>query len=612
MGFLAPLALFFSALALPIVVLYMLKLRRQPVVISSTMLWQQVLRDRQANAPWQRLRRNLLLLLQLLLLALLVFALGRPFLFVQASVQGNVVLLLDASASMKATDVSPSRFEAARSTARSLVDRLRPEDSVTIISVEHTPRLLSPATTDRAALHRALDEARPTNSIADWEGALALASAGAPGSTVVVVSDGALPGDLPRLPLPVQFVGVGIGEDNRGIVALALRDGRQGPELFLRVANFAAGPTSALVEISVDGQLFDARRLDLPAKGQAGLTLGGLPPTARVVQAALKPPGDALSADDAAWAVRSDAPARLLLVTEGNIFLERALGLLPGVVSERANPGGPLPTTRFDLTIFDATLPEGGKEGDLPPGSLLFIAPTRSTGLFDVTGVITDTRLSRVAGDDPLLRYADLGSLHVAQAVRIEPPPWARVLVEAEGGPLVMAGTTGGRRAAILSFDLHKSDLPLQIGFPILTANLVRWLLNAPTSALVESVHPGEAVSLPVQPEANRLSVETPDGRRLSLPAAGGPVYFGDTGELGVYAVRYGGDDSSPNGYFAVNLLDEAESDITPGQGQVAGQERAAAQASPYGQLEFWRLPALLAFAVLLLEWWVYWRGAWL
>jgi Ca-activated chloride channel family protein len=610
MGFLAPVALFFSALALPIVILYMLKLRRQPVVISSVFLWQQVLRDRQANAPWQRLRRNLLLLLQLLLLALLVFALARPYLTVQASVQGHVVLLLDASASMKATDVAPSRFDVARSAARDLVDRLRPEDSVTVIAVAQTPRLLAPATTDRAALHRALDAARPTNSIADWEDALALAAAGMPGATVVVVSDGALPPDLPPLPVPVQFIGVGAGSDNRGIVALALRDGRQGPELFLRVANFAAEPASALVEISVDGRLFDARRLDLPASGQAGLTLGDLPLDARIVQARLSgAPDDALSADDAAWAIRASAPARLLLVTEGNVFLERALGLLPGVKAVRANPGGSLPAARFDLTVFDAALPDEA----LPPGNLLFIAPPRSCELFEVGGVVTATRVTRVAGDDPLLRYTDFSALRVARAVRIKPPPWARVLVEAEGGPLVMAGTTGGRRVAIIAFDLHQSDLPLQINFPILTANLVRWLLAMPTAAGMESVHPGEAILLPTQPEAQTMAVETPAGRRLSLPIGGGPVYFADSDELGVYAVRYGAGDSAPAGYFAVNLLDEAESDITPGQGRISGREEAgAARTSPYGQLEFWRLPALLAFAVLLLEWWVYWRGAWL
>jgi len=142
MSFLTPLALALAALGLPILILYMLKLRREEQVVSSTMLWQQVLRDRQANAPWQRLRRNLLLLLQLLLLFLLVMALGRPYSEISRRVQGNVVVLLDASASMQATDVRPSRFEVARSWARQLIDGLGPNDTMTLIAVEDVPHVL--------------------------------------------------------------------------------------------------------------------------------------------------------------------------------------------------------------------------------------------------------------------------------------------------------------------------------------------------------------------------------------------------------------------------------------------------------------------------------------
>ena len=75
MTFLAPQALALGTLAVPIVLLYMLRLRRRDIPVSSTLLWEEILRDREANAPWQRLRRNWLLLLQLLILAALVAAL---------------------------------------------------------------------------------------------------------------------------------------------------------------------------------------------------------------------------------------------------------------------------------------------------------------------------------------------------------------------------------------------------------------------------------------------------------------------------------------------------------------------------------------------------------
>src|SRR5947209_4888740 len=112
MHFISPFALLWT---LPIggiiVVMYILKLRRKDVVVSSTFLWRQVIRDVQANAPFQKLRRNLLLLLQLIAAALIIFALARPFQRFFAIGGRNIVVIVDTSASMGATDVQPSRLE---------------------------------------------------------------------------------------------------------------------------------------------------------------------------------------------------------------------------------------------------------------------------------------------------------------------------------------------------------------------------------------------------------------------------------------------------------------------------------------------------------------------
>ncbi|MFM7100429.1 MAG: vWA domain-containing protein, partial [Verrucomicrobiota bacterium] len=124
MRFLAPFAFAFAA-ALPVVVLfYLLKRKRVVRLVPSTVLWQRFLAESQASAPLQRLRRNWLLLLQLLLLSLVILALARPYFDGQVGRGGLQVVVLDASASMQATDELPSRFERARAEARRLVDAL--------------------------------------------------------------------------------------------------------------------------------------------------------------------------------------------------------------------------------------------------------------------------------------------------------------------------------------------------------------------------------------------------------------------------------------------------------------------------------------------------------
>jgi hypothetical protein len=635
MSFLTPLALTFAALSIPIILLYILKLRRRDVLVSSTLLWQRLLRDREANAPWQRLRRNLLLLLQLLALALLTLALARPFVPAPTVVSGSVVILLDASASMQAqdvdgvNDVAPTRFEAARRAAQEIVAGMGAGDVATLIAVGPRPRVLASAVPagDRAFLRRALEDVAPTDGPADWEAAFALAAAsltGAPDTRVVIISDGALPETLPPLPGEVRFVGVGGGGDNLAITALATREGAAGSQAFLRVVNYSGADAEPLVEFSADGVLFDARRLPVPAHTSADLTLTDLPYDLRLLQARLAVE-DALPLDDTAWAVHAPpASGRVLLVSDGNLFLERALGALPGVELVRLAPGSPIPPSQggteggYDLYVYDGVI-----TGTLPTGSLLLIVGGTGGGNdgFPITvgGLFTATTITRVAADDPLLRYVDLSNVHVLQARAVELPPGARVLIEAEGGPLLFVAERPEGRLAVLTFDLHDSDLPLQIAFPILTANLSDWLL--PHSHLYGAivfpalVRPGDPVSIRPDPEAVEIIVTAPDGTRHELPVGEKPPVFAATDQLGVYLIEQFNQSDVSNhvlqsAVLPVNLFDETESNIAPREIVLIGQrEVTAAVREEGGRREFWPWLASAALGVLVVEWWAYYVG---
>src|SRR5437867_1950473 len=212
MGLLIPAALALLALAIPIIVFYMLRLRREEFPVSSALLWRRALQDRTANAPWQRLRRNLLLLLQLLLLLLLVMSLARPFFFTQAVASGNLVAVLDASASMQATDEEGgiTRFERAKREAGRLIDGLQGDERMSLVWAGPVPSIAASASGSKPALHAALRDLNPSNGRADMASALTLAAASARqlgDSTVVLISDGSLArapgqsaGPLPQMP----------------------------------------------------------------------------------------------------------------------------------------------------------------------------------------------------------------------------------------------------------------------------------------------------------------------------------------------------------------------------------------------------------------------------
>lgn len=615
MSFLTPLFLLLGLLAAPIILLYMLRLRRQEMVVSSTLLWQKLLRDREANAPWQRLRRNLLLFLQLLILAALVLALARPFLPAPSLINSSVVVLLDGSASMQASDVAPSRFEAAKEEARRLISDLGGSHQMTIIQAGQTPTVLAAPTGDKAALRQAVNETQPESGAADWQAAFALAAGAAQGfqnAKIVIISDGGLPPDLPSLPAESVYIPIGSSGENLAITALATRETGAGIQLFASVANQGAIDREALLSLTLDGVLFDSRRLSVPGQNTASATWE-LPPETAVVQAHLSNhEGDNLLLDDVAWAVHEGGVSnRTLLVTDGNLFLEQVYAVLPGVEAFKASPDSDLlveedGAAAFDLYVFDgASLPDPVPRADL----LIINPPDGARDLFTVNGVFSDTVAIRLA-DTPLLQYVDWRNVNVRVAQNVS-APWAQTLVQAQGGPLIQIGERNGYRLAFINFDLRDSDLPLQIAFPILMANITGWLSPGGAFDTPTGLQPGDPVAITPGASSTAVVINKPDGAAWTTAVGEGDVIFAETEQLGLYQVwlRDSTGDRAA-GSFAVNLFNPAESTIAPAKTLPLGQTAVApGDEGAVGQRELWPWLVALAFMVLLVEWWVHFRG---
>jgi Ca-activated chloride channel family protein len=618
MSLLTPLFLLLALLAVPIILLYMLRLRRREVPVSSTMLWRRLLRDREANAPWQRLRRNLLLILQLLILAVLVLALARPFLPVASVVSGSIVVLLDGSASMLATDVEPDRFAVAQEQVAGLINDLGSNDEMTLILAGRTPQVLVSASGDRAELRRALAEAEAAPVAADWPAALALAAGAAQGfqeARIVLVSDGGLPADLPPLPADALYLPVGEGSANLAISALATARSEPGAQLFASVHNYGPNRRDALIIIELDGQLFDSRRVSVDAASSTNLTWE-LPPQSGLISARLSEnAGDFLAIDDSAWAVHAAGPGnRALLATPGNRFLETALSLLPGVQPFKVDLESDMDAGQFeefDFHVYDSVpLPD-----PFPQADLLIINPQAQSDeavsagpLLGVGGVFSETAVVRLE-ESPLLQFVDWSNVNVRRAQHVE-APWARPLVTAEGGPLFLVGEVNGHRVAILTFRLQDSDLPLQIAFPVLMTNIADWL--RPGSAIAETtVQSGDPVGIRPDPGDTAVIVNRPGADPWLREVGEEAIIFAETTQPGHYEVLLrdaAGD--RPAGAFAVNLFSENESAIEPLESIRFGQTTLeTAETRNVGQRELWPWLAAAALVILSFEWWLYHRG---
>ena len=167
-----------------------------------------------------------------------------------------------------------------------------------------------------------------------------------------------------------------------------------------------------------------------------------------------------------------------------------------------------------------------------------------------MAGKLTNPGIGSLDPDEPVLRFVDLSTTHIAEASRLTTPDWARTIIPGpRGAPLLYAGTRDGLPTAVLAFEPRRSDLPLQVAFPILLANLTGELLGS-TTAPSEAVEPGTPVELAIPTGAIGVNVTAPDGSVTELvpgTTGGSAVSFAATDLIGVYTVTPIADpDASP------------------------------------------------------------------
>jgi hypothetical protein len=521
----------------------------------------------------------------------------------------------------------------------------------------------------------------PTSDIGNLSDALRLASALAArsGDAEILVATDAAMATPPTgtLEAPVRVLRVGRDAANQAIVALAVRTAPSGlsHSVFVSVANVGLEQADRQLQLYADGRLRDSRTVHLDPQRRTDVSIDDIDdPThpASVVEVRLvdaegvaTPTVDGLAVDDRAWAVVPPKQERqILLAGEPDPYLETALSYLPD--TELYFRDGKDWSTltgidQYELVIFNRFMPP-----TLPARPILAIAPPTTSALGAPDGTLQNPGIGTIDPSDPVLRYVDLSTVHVGEATKFELPAWARSVIPGpSGSPLLYAGSLEGRAAAVLAFEPRHSDLPLQVAFPLLLANLSGELMGGSDTPL-DAVAPGAPVTLPVPEGALGVRVERPDGSAddLVAPTKGAAsVTFARTDQLGIYtvsAIPDPGASAAPSGAsdgsnasgasadagavaspdasagptfrppeagsptrFAVDLLDVDESVIAPGDpakltalGTTAGGSGAGAGTGsgggaverPNARDELWIPIVLLALVLLTVEWLVYER----
>ncbi|TMQ03972.1 MAG: VWA domain-containing protein [Deltaproteobacteria bacterium] len=527
---------------------YIIKMRRRRFEVPFSRLWQRVLEQRDANALWKQLKRLLSLLLILAIIGIMLFAALDPTLGVVDRKARSVVILLDASASMKATDGDErgekSRLDAAKDRAKHLVDGMGGGDVAMVMKVDGQATPMSRFSNDAPMLDKIIDGVTASDTPADLTralGAAADALRDRPSPLSVLVSDGAFPEQqlslvrwapaAPGAPAPtpaaaparpqtwntrnlaavdlssidVRYLPVGHRSDNVGIIAFNVRRyiaNKAAYEVYIEVQNFGQEPAHRQLTLYNGDTAVDVRRLDLAPGQRIHQIYAKLPATVDdKLRASLRPvdgPGgsDPFALDDQAFALLpAKKKQKVLLVGSENLYLEGALLAYDNIdlvgrvsLAEFTANSGANPAAA-DVVVFDDCTPDTPPP---PPTSLLYFHPSGPASPIAIRGDVKNPHITEIDEGHPVMRWVSLSDVYMDRSSAFTPDArkGESTLAFSVTDSVIAAKRDGKRKILAFGFSLpapgrdSATDLPMRVAFPMLLVNALDWFAGDTTDLL--------------------------------------------------------------------------------------------------------------------------------
>ena len=618
----------FGATAAALIALHLVRLKRRVVEVPSLAFFAEALPDERSHRSFARLRNLLLLLLLLLAAALMALAMGLPELRSERALGAasqpsqDVVLLMDATASMRAVHDGRARFEDARQAALRTTESLPHGSRVLLMKIGMRPEVVLPWTTDRDAVRAAISSLEPTETAGSAQPALSWAMSTCNRRVachIVLFTDGGLEGLDAALAsssengLSIRVVSLGEALDNAAVAAFSARRFPADPtraEVLVDVANYGASAYEGTLTLKADGVVLHRESIAIAAGAHASRSFDRITGVDALLTAHIeRAGGDALSLDDTAYArIPPRRRRHLTLVGTSHAYLDAALLLdaylevrtLSPTEFEAARSAGAL--AEDDVWLFDGYTPS-----DAPSVPSLLLHPNGASWL-DVGAPISRPHFEEQERTHPILRYIALGEVNIAEA---------QPIVRREGQDVVLAGESRGallvrgERSQVpfvaLAFDVRASDFALRIGWPIFLQQTIAHL-SPDDVRVTEGAQAGASISLPwSSPEAPSLFFTAGDESLAIEGIRHADEAIFTLGRVGAYRLMEPHEPQTEGALVVANLFSASESSLrvssvaeTPEEPAPPHEEYATdwLQDVPLGSLL-----AALAFSLLVLEW---------
>lgn len=480
MTFLNPALFALASLGTIIVLLYILKVKRREVLISSTVLWASLVKDLQASQPFQKLRFSLLLILQILALLAVVTALANPV-TQSLDLEGKtIIVVIDNSASMAANDCGgKSRLEDAKAKAAAFVSAshsARAKPVFMLISTSPAPLALTPFTQDADSVAKKIQSVPQTDAETDaamLEKLVAGASVGREGVQVIAFSDGALP--------IKSVMQSGSSDDNAGIISfnvfppaaseldnISLSDLESGIypfKIHAAVKNFSSADVQSTISLYHDDKLISSKELEIAPHKTRNIVFSEKLPAGRIRISLDRK--DILDADNQCSANLPDLkPFRILLVGEEDQFLLRCFDATPFCIVDQIASEPSNIQKEYELIVFYNSAARRSYSANV----VKIGTANEGDGTEDFPEIVD------ITPDHPLMSGVRVKDIVIGKAVKLRSSPMFTTLLAGTGGIPLLRVAEDKSVELQFAFDFSQTDLRLRPAFVILWSNLIEYL----------------------------------------------------------------------------------------------------------------------------------------
>lgn len=550
MGFTNLWPLFLLLTIPPVIMLYILKRKYKEEVISSSLLWKEVYKNTRANTPWEKFKKNIMLLLQIIIILSIILALMSPFINIGGKTYKNVIIVVDNTASMNTMyDDKLSRLEKGKLLAKEYLNSTREGTKAYIISYDGNSNLLLNGEFNKFNSESIINNISKSYNTGDISDVLSFVKAIGDGigeeyEALIFTDKQTSISDINGKLVYLGNSGLNASIDN---ISHKVVDGKI--KVIANVTNNGNKEYEGDFSLYNGDKLLEVNKINLGVSESKTLSfeLDSLSDDYLKGELSRK---DILMEDNTYYhVINENKVKKVLLVTDENVFLEKAFGIIENTEVYKTNdPNNITENDEYDLYVFDNKMPEVIPNG----GNILFINPS-SNEFFNVLNGGEMGQAKAIKG--AVSSYLENTQFTLSEYKIIETPYYGTNILTIDDNSIGFKGEVNDRKIAALSFDLHSTDFALKKEFPILIYELGEELIST-GMVYKNNFTAGEKIVVKSSDFESEINVTYPNGEIKELKS--GDELKGNL-ELGIYKINQNDNKES----FSVNFPSLSESNTS-------------------------------------------------